>query len=179
MITTIRYGANFQIVGKTDPQSLSYSGAFRCVSGTLQDLADHIKQGHPWMPAQLNGNGKRWQSNANYAELAATDIDGGMTIAQALEHPFIRQHLALGVESASSKPDHHKFRLVFRYASPVVGWELIRLCNKYLIHLIGVADPSCKDASRFFFGAPGRVPFMLNESATLPESFVSDAQAWR
>ena len=36
----------------------------------------------------------------------------------------------------------------------------------------------CKDASRFFFGGLGREPFLLNEAARLPESFIEDAIAW-
>ena len=57
-------------------------------------------------------------------------------------------------------------------------WQVIKICNIYLQHLIKIADPSCKDASRFYFGAVGRSPFILNESASLPESFVGAALEW-
>lgn len=180
-----RYGANFKIVGKTEPQNLSYAGAFSPVVGTLEDLAVHISAGLPWMPALLSGNGKRWQSNANYADVLAADIDDGMTIAQALEHPFVKAHCGLAIESASSclvsetNPDgHEKFRLIFRLENPLQDWQTIRIVNRYLIEQLGTADPACKDASRFFFGAPGRIPFLLNDDAFLPQSFVDDAIAW-
>jgi hypothetical protein len=178
-MTITTWGANFKVIGKTDPQNLSYSGAFKPMKGTFADLEGHIGKGHPWMPSLLDGNGKRWQANANYAELAALDIDHGMTIEEAMQHPFISQHLALGIESASSSPEHHKFRLIFRYFQPVQGWQQIRTSNEYLQFLVGTADKSCKDASRYFFGAQGRSPFHLDESATLPESFVPDALAWQ
>lgn len=174
----ISYGANFKVVGKTDPQNLSHKGAFKPTQGTLTDLADHIGKGHPWMPAILDKNSRRWQQHANYADVLAADIDSGMTIAQALQQPFIAAHCGLAIESSSSTPDHEKFRLVFRLPAPVKDWETIRICNRYLIELLGVADPSCKDASRFFFGALGRSPFLLQENTTLPADFVEQAIAW-
>ena len=175
---TFLFGANDKIVGKCDPQKLSYPGAFQPTQGTLTDLAVHIGRGFPWMPAVLGEGSRRLKRNANYAELVAIDIDGGMTIEQALEQPFIVAHCALAIESASSTPEHNKFRLVFAYTGPVKGYQTLEACQRYLIEQIGVADPACKDASRFFFGAPGRVPFFLNEAATLPADFVEQAIAW-
>jgi hypothetical protein len=90
-MTITTWGANFKVIGKTDPQKLSYSGAFKPVKGLFTDLAEHISKGRPWMPSLLDGNGRRLKENANYAELAALDIDGGMTIEQAMQHPFISQ----------------------------------------------------------------------------------------
>lgn len=174
----IRYGANFKIIGKADPQKLSFGGAWKTTKGTIADLAAHIGKGHPWMPALLNGNRQRWQTNANAACVLALDIDEGMTLAEAQGHPFIRQHAALIIESASSTNEHNKFRIVFILPTVLQGWENIRLCNKYLAHVVGSADPACKDASRYFFGAPGRSPVLLNESATLPDAFVDEAKAW-
>lgn len=174
----MKYGVNLQVVGKTEPQNLSHPGAWQTSQGTLGDLAAHIGRGHPWMPALLDGNRKRWQTNANHAEVLALDIDGGLTIAEAISHPFVAQYCGLGIETASSSPELHKFRLVFKLHQPATGWQTIRLLNRYLAEQVGAADPACKDASRFFFGAPGRQAFLLNETAQLPESFVSEAIAW-
>lgn len=176
--TSIRYGANFQVIGKGHAKNLSYAGAWQKVRTSWAELASHIGKGHPWMPALLDGNAKRWQSNANYAELLALDIDEGMTIGEAIAHPFISQHCSLGIESASSTTEHNKFRLAFRLPHAATDWQSIRICNRYLAHIIGSADPACKDANRFFFGAPGRSPFLLNESVSLPERFIDEALAW-
>jgi hypothetical protein len=168
----IQYGANSKIVGKTEPQNLSYAGAFQPVKGSLGDLAAHIGKGYPWMPAILDKGARRYQQHANYAELLAVDIDKGMSIDQALQHPFIAAHCGLAIESSSSSPEQHKFRLVFRLPQAITDWRLIRACNQYLIELLGVADRSCKDASRFFFGGLNRSPFLLNEAAMLPADFI-------
>ena len=187
------YGANLEIVGKTNPHKLSHPGAWVKRRGTFADLADHHSKGHPWMPALLDGNRKRWQTNANYAEVLAIDVDNSgknedgkeiyverLTIAQAIVHPFIAQHCGLGIESSSSKTEHNKARFVFRLPRPVTSWKELRTCNRYLMTLVGeqVADGSCKDASRYFFGGQGRSPFILRNDAVLPESFIEDAIAW-
>ena len=177
-MSTFTVGINTKITGKCDPDLLSYSKAWSPALLSLPQLADHISHGHPWMPARLDEGQRRFQHYANHAELLALDIDGGLTIAQAMAHPVVAAHCGLGIETASSGPELNKFRLVFVLPRPVEGWKTIRICNRYLAHLVGTADPSCKDASRYFFGAPGRVPFLLNEAATLPSSFVEDAIAW-
>ena len=183
----IQFGANFRVVGKCEPDKLSYSGAWQEQQGNFAELAAHIGAGHPWMPSLLDEGKRRRQENANYAELISLDIDSGMSIEDALSHPLISKHCSLGIESSGSRifdakknPDSHdKFRLVFRLPEALTDWQSIKTCNEYLQMLIGTADRACKDASRFFFGAVGRKPFLLNESATLPESFISDALQWK
>ena len=175
--TVFKIGLNHQIIGKCEPQNLSYAGAFIPSTVTIAQLADHISKGHPWMPGVLDTGAIRRQHLANYAEVLGADIDGGMTIAGALENPLIKNHCSLLIESASSKPELEKFRLVFVLPRAAEGYQLIKVLNRYLIDLLGVADKACKDASRFFFGAPGRSPKLL-QSVTLPESFIEDAIAW-
>lgn len=202
-MNTFRYGANFQIIGKADPNKLSYVGAWQNVRTSFPALVQHIANGYPWMPALLDGDRSRIQSNANYAEILAVDIDntekvkgedgrhlkgadgkivtrysGEMPIDAALEHHYIKNFASVVIESSSSTPQWPKMRVVFRLPKPVKGWMTIRTCYRYLIYLLGVADPACKDASRFFFGAKGRKALLLNEVACLPETFIQDAIAW-
>ena len=173
-------GINRQIVGKEGADRLSHSSAWAVESLTLADLARHIGQGHPWMPAILDRGQRRFQQYANQADLLALDVDAGLSIQAALDHPIVAAHCALGIESASSGPALEKFRLVFVPPVPIEGWRNIKAANIYLAHLVGdLADRACKDASRYFFGAPGRVPFLLNEAARLPESFLEDAKTYQ
>ncbi|WP_439343508.1 hypothetical protein [Vacuolonema iberomarrocanum] len=130
------------------------------------------------MPALLDGNRRRWQKNANYAEVLGADVDNDWTKEDAIAHPFIHAYCGLGTESSNSKPEHHKFRLVFRLPRPIGDWRTLRICNRYLIEQLPVADKACKDANRFFFGGKGRSPFLLNEKAILPDDFIERAIAW-
>ncbi|MBD2078804.1 hypothetical protein [Leptolyngbya sp. FACHB-17] len=178
-VSTFTYEANFKIIGKCDPQKLSYPGAFRRVEGSLQDLAIHISKGHPWKPALTDDGARRVQFHCNFAEILGVDIDAGMTIEEALDHPFIGQFCGLAIESTSSAPEHNKFRLVFRFEQPLTDWQDIRLCIQFLFEKIGAGDEACKDASRFFFGAKDREAFLLNESARLPGDFLEQARKWQ
>ncbi|MEM1242168.1 MAG: DUF3987 domain-containing protein [Cyanobacteria bacterium P01_H01_bin.26] len=183
-------GVNTQVVGKCDANKLSYPSAWTQTSHTMASLAEHIGKGHPWMPGLLDGNCRRKKSNVVRADMLAIDVDDGVSIAQAKKHSFIKKCCGLAIESSNSRivseknPDgHDKYRLVFLLAAPIEGWERIEICNQYLATLITVkgkpiADPACKDASRFYFGGKDRTPFILNEDARLPKSFVEDALAW-
>ena len=171
-------GLNTKIIGKCEPEKTSYAGAFKPAKVTMAELAEHIGKGHPWMPGILTDGQRRLQQNIIAAECCAIDIDAGMTIEEALEHPFVKAHAGLLIESSSSKPDHHKFRIVFRIPGHLQDWKSVRLAFIYLIELFGASDPACKDANRFFFGGLGRKALLLNEDARLPASFFDDAKAW-
>jgi hypothetical protein len=174
-----KIGINKKIIGKCGPDKVSYPGVWKTQELTLEQLAAHIGAGHPWMPATLDANTRRWQVNSNYTAVLGADIDKGMTIAQALEHPFITAHCGLLIESASSSTELNKFRLVFPLVEPLTNWKDIALANRYLIKQLAIADDNCKDASRFFFGAPGRTHQLLNDAAALPADFLQQAIAWQ
>jgi hypothetical protein len=170
-------GLNREFIDKTGKTRLSEPGQFEAVTGGLLELSQHISRGFAWMPAVLDGGARRKQEFANSADAAALDIDDGMTIAEALTHPFIAAHCGLLQPSASHTAEHHKYRLIFVYPHRVEGYQTIRICNSYLAHVVGSADRACKDASRFFFGAKGSQPALVQE-VLLPERFVQDALAW-
>lgn len=173
-------GVNTSYKGKTGKDRVSGAGFWKNTEHTAQSLADHIAKGYGWMPSLIDKGHKRWQVHCNTAHVLAADIDNEMTLEQAKEHPFIKQYAILIIESSSSTSEHNKFRVVFRYQQPIKGWENIRALNTYLIHeILGVADKSCKDASRFFFGAENRPVIFLNEDARLPQSFIDAAFAYR
>ena len=153
-------------------EALNVGGNWTAKQISLQELADHIAQGFPWMPSTLDkGAGRRWQNLCNEASVLALDIDSGLTIEAAMADPFIQKHCCLGIPSASHKPDHHKFRLIFALEQPLVGFHNIKAAYIYLQEIFKQSDKSCKDASRFFYGAKGKIPFLLNESASLGSDF--------
>lgn len=172
-------GANFEIKDKDGADKLSAPDAFSPTAYTMESLGNHISQGYPWMQGVLGGNGKRWKVNVKFADVLALDFDDGLTIEQAKAHPFIAVHSGLIIESASSTPEHNKFRIVFRLSHRLEGFEAVEAATKYLLHLFPDADQACKDACRFYFGASGKEPRLVDESARLPEAFPQDAQQWQ
>jgi uncharacterized protein (DUF927 family) len=180
------FGAHWKRAGRDDKDKLSGAGTFKPRLSDMQGLATHIAKGVPWMPGILNDGAKRGNVNVNKTELLALDIDNGLTIEEALGNPFIAECAGLIIESAGSKvydakrnPDsHEKFRIVFRVDGVIEGWESIGVCQRYLMNLIPESDDACKDPARFFFGAEGREPILINESARLPQDFYDKAVAW-
>ncbi len=98
-------------------------------TGSLQDFANHIKQGHA-VCAGLLGGQRRTKANVIGSQVAMLDIDNSaplldtdgqpvkgedgksikvydpqLTLDQAIAHLFIQQHCSLIYTSASHKPD--------------------------------------------------------------------------
>ena len=186
----IRYAINPHGVDKNwDFEKLATG--YQDKTGTLQDVVDHIKQGHA-VCAGLLGGQRRTKANVIGSQVAMLDIDNSallldadgkpvkgedgkstkvyepqLTLDQALTHPFIQQHCSLIYTSASHKPDWHKFRLVFllpEFESDVAIIEaMILLLMEQLPH-----DAACKDASRVFYGnTKAEIP-LFNPDVTLP-----------
>ena len=156
----------------------------------IHRLIDHaLYQGHPWSPGIFGGgNGNRAKSNVTEAQTLALDIDDGMTVDEALAHPFIAQYAAAVYPSAShQKPKEingemvacDRFRIVFILPEVVRNTDVYEKCVRWLMAQVPAADPACKDASRFFFGSSGdrsQQPFLVQPDAVLPPSVVTDAE---
>lgn len=99
-----------------------------------------------------------------------------LTIEEALEHPFIKQHAALIYTSASHKPDWHKFRIVFLLPEIVQGSDTIEALVRYLMAQLP-HDPACKDSSRVFYGNTQAEFPLVNPDATLPLEWIEQAKA--
>lgn len=98
-----------------------------------------------------------------------------MTIEEALEHPFIKEHAALIYTTSSHKPDWDKFRIVFilpQVVSAQTVEVLVREVMKYIPH-----DPACKDASRVFYGNTDAEFPLTNPNAVLPGEWIAQSIA--
>ncbi|HEY9825084.1 MAG TPA: plasmid replication protein, CyRepA1 family [Stenomitos sp.] len=98
-----------------------------------------------------------------------------MTIDEAIAHPFIKKYCALIYTSASHTEDWHKFRLVFLLPQFVEGSDTIEVLVRYLMEHLP-HDPSCKDASRVFYGNTNAEFPLINESAVLPLEWIAEAK---
>src|SRR5205085_5922525 len=109
-----------------------------------------------------NGRFHRARKYLRRMDATAVDVDNDAAVYPsfdaALAHPFVQQYAALLYTTASFKSDHHKFRAVFWLAEPITDRERAEKLIAALIWQFG-SDESCKDASRFFYGAgaDGRV----------------------
>lgn len=90
-----------------------------------------------------------------------------LTIEEALEHPFIKNHCSMIYTTASHSNHWHRLRLIFVldkfYQDRDLIESMIDLLMEQLPH-----DPSCKDASRIFYGNTEAQFPLINPKASLP-----------
>lgn len=184
---TIRYAINTHGCDKVwDFEALT--AKFQDKTGTLQDVVDHVKQGHAVCAGQLGGQ-RRSKANVIGSQWVLLDVDNTaldadgnkiydpqLTLEQALVHPFIQKYCSLIYTSASHRPDWHKFRLVFLLpqfeTSTGILEAMIRQLMAQLPH-----DPACKDASRVFYGNTNAEIPLFNPDVTLPDEWRAIATA--
>jgi hypothetical protein len=176
------------------------AGKFQDTEGTLEDVIQHIKQGHALCAGLLNG---QWRNKTNFAgsSWVLSEIDNStllkdengkaiigpegkgiktyqhqMTLDEAIADPFIRSSCALIYTTPSHTPDWHRFRLVWRlpeFVEDIDTYEaLVRLLLEQLPH-----DPACKDGVRVFYGNTNAEFPLINADAFLPADWIEIAQS--
>ncbi|NJO63577.1 MAG: hypothetical protein HC836_36920 [Richelia sp. RM2_1_2] len=152
-------------------------------SGTLEDVVEHVTDGHA-IAAGLFGGKRRCKANVIGTHWILGDIDNSkevdgekvydpqLTIEQALQHPFIKKYCGLIYTSASHTDDWHRFRLVFMLPEFVEGCEEIEQLVRFMMAEFPFLDPTCKDASRVFYGNTRAELPLINPDAVLPVEWV-------
>ena len=90
-------------------------------------------------------------------ELIMVDVDSGMTIQELLNNDFYNEHAAGFYTTPSHTDEAHRFRIMFRLATPITDATRLQKLNKMLLRVFTQADAACKDATRIFYGTPGCV----------------------
>lgn len=161
---------NTGIVNKPEQSERSGFGTgFRPVEATIDEFMHHISAGHAYAPQFTNG--RRKATHFACAGFLAADVDGGMTIEEAQEHPFVRHHAGLIHTTASHTAQSHRFRIVILLDEPIFSpqdWADAQLGLAVTMD----SDRSVSDAARMFFGNTKAVFFKISRS--LPSSAVAD-----
>lgn len=122
-----------------------------------------------WSPGLFHGT----RSNHNWQEQSvfALDFDGGITIDQVLNRC---QQFCLAPQvwysTFSDSPAKQKFRVIFFLSEPINDRKLFDFLIESLLRLFPEADPSCKDASRYFFG--GQSSLVINTESIPTYQFI-------
>ena len=171
-------------------------------AGTVADLAAHVKLGLPVCHSVFQGQ-KRADANFKFAEIVAVDIDNStilkgedgkpvkgddgkaikiyreeLTIPQALDHPFIKNHCIYSYTSASHKPDHHKYRLVFLLPNRIADPKLFKAVLLELKALIPAIDRAATSITNIYFGNSNAIEIINNPDALpISQEFIDNAIA--
>lgn len=168
---------NSEIKGKVDLQrdkaaarSLTYN--YRVIELTIEELAAHIKARHNIAAVCLEPTGRYHRAKEFFVQSdhLGIDVDNDriesgeyLTFEAALADPFISQNAAILYATPSYKPEHHKLRVLYWLHETITSRERFERIARAFIWKHR-SDESCKDASRFFYGAGegGRVELLGN-----------------
>lgn len=168
--------------------------------GTIQDVISDVASGYALLGGLLGGQ-RRSKANVIGSEWLLLDIDNSdtlkdengkpvlgddgkaikvyshqLTLDEAIAHPFVQQYCSLIYTTASHEEDWHRFRLVFLLPEYVESTEaveaMVRLLMEHFPH-----DPSCKDASRVFYGSTQATFPHVNPNNCLPADWLNRAIA--
>ena len=139
---------------------------------SLADLADKVREGHTFTPAQFN---PAVRSNANWCrqQLFVLDFDGELSFGQVLERcNQYRIMLSLAYSTFSSVNDE-RFRLVFALGTEINDVRLRAIIQESLFRIFPEADQHCGDAGRMFFGGKDILHFDDKAKVEPPDLIVS------
>ena len=115
---------------------------------TIDQLAQSVRQGFAYS-CQLKNT--RNAKNFIASGVLSVDVDDGMTLQQAKDHPLVNASASLIYTSNSHTDDHHKFRIVFALENPIEDARSMSAAMRSLsLRLSG--DPAATDAARLFYG---------------------------
>lgn len=136
------------------------------------EIVDNVRDGRPLAPQYRGGNRKT--GNFIRAGFLAADIDRGMTLEVARDHPFVQHHAALIHTTVSHTAERHRLRIVFLLGEPILN------AGDWADAQLGVAlkmgsDASVTDGGRLFFGASNATIVQIGR--TMPPAVVADLVA--
>lgn len=128
-------------------------------------LAEEVTKGKTFIPAtfkSIGGSIKRSKANWESQQVIALDFDEGLTLDEAINDVFFKQHAAFLYTTFRHKESHHKFRVVFALDKPLNQYKDFEYIIDSLLERYPQADRACRDGSRLFFGGKKVVPFDFN-----------------
>ena len=149
------------------------SNNLKTVTGvTISEFAEAVSQplSYSWSGGIFNGtrSNKNWKGQAVFA----LDFDDGtVAIEQVLDRLKEFQIFPqVWYTTFSDKPEHRKFRVIFFLDKPITEIKVHKFIMSSLLEMFPEADPSCKDASRYFLG--GISSTILNTNPISTDHFI-------
>jgi len=168
---SMKIAINRNVINKaTEKQQFAQlTHTFENLDVTQQEFADLIDQGFAFCAQHKNKHRK--STNFTTSGFIAVDIDHGLSIDDALNHPFVKQYASIFYTTPSHTNDNHRFRLIFELDREIESAVDMKLAYKGISKKFG-GDPACKDPCRLFFGSKGSSPQVFN--ATLPNHILDE-----
>ena len=117
---------------------------------SINDLKEFIKRGCAF--SYVFKNNHRLASNFDGTQILAADIDGGITIEAALNHPLVSQSASFIYTTVNHQPDAPRFRVVFALEKGIFDKDELRQVAKAIASRLS-GDMSAIDSARVFYGS--------------------------
>lgn len=163
----MKLSINDKIINKNETKEWSQAKGFKPFDLTPDQLADHIVQGHAF--SFQFAKSYRKAENFLCSDIIAADIDGGMTLEDSMNDPFVLDNACLLYTTASHTTEEHRFRLIFQLPHTVTDAEQMRILLRGLVRKFP-ADTANTDPARQFYGSKGCSTHLFGKVMS-PESF--------
>lgn len=156
------YSVNPEIVDRKAPLNNSYlSSGFKPIEDTIEQLAAVICE-EGWAFSYQFANNYRNKQNFIKTDIACVDVDGGLSIEDALNNEFVKNYCSMMYTTCRHTPEHHRFRLVFILPRTIMKAEEIVSISRSLGRRLG-GDMVATDSARMFYGNKGCVPLIFDK----------------
>jgi hypothetical protein len=140
---------NRRWIGKPENKKITAKG-WESAELTIDQLIDEIMRGYAFGPQYKGGHRKK--VNFLRADLLVADIDGGLSIEEALRHP-LSQYLTFLYTTSNHTPEAHRFRMVFALPHTIEDTDEYEWATKALPARLK-ADSQATGAHIGFYGNP-------------------------
>jgi hypothetical protein len=169
---TYAISVNANIINKpddTERKKIDLGKDFQPIEATLDEIFRHVSRGHAMAPQYRNGHRKT--SNFIRSGFLAADVDEGMTLEEAKDHPIVRHHAGLIHTTASHTEEKHRFRIIFPLDEPILN-GLDWTDAQFALAVALGSDKSVSDGARMFFGSTRATVIWFRQ--TMPSHVVAD-----
>lgn len=151
---TLKFSINPELINKIPPSDKrALADGFISVEWSIDDLAMAISE-EGWAFSYQFKDGHRKAVNFIATDILAVDIDDGMDVAEALQHPIFKTHGALLYTTPSHIVEEPRFRLVFITPRTITDANEASWASKALARRLG-GDNAATDKARMFYGSRG------------------------
>lgn len=149
--------SDFPLDGKLPPGDTrwpKFNASFHNMELSPGRLMDNIYYGRPITTHHKNN----WRTGENYllGQHIGLDFDTEderSTLARLSSDKFIQKYASFVHTTISHTAEAPRARVIFLLDQPIYQAKNYALSAQALLWLFGMADPKCKDAVRFFYGA--------------------------
>jgi hypothetical protein len=134
---------------------------FMPVDISPQELADHICKGHAFS-YQFKG-GHRKIENFLCSDIVTVDIDHGMTLEEALGHPYVLKHASIVYTTCSHTHEQNRFRIIFQCEELITDSSLVRSAQRALASKFN-GDIAATDSARMSYGNTNAIVHIFSGS---------------